>query len=105
MGEPIAAHHNTDKTMKREVKQALSRIRRAQDAVYNNKVGICHSMSIHTNTLVRCDGEVMTWWTVFAHQGEPPAKACRSWTFADDSTAEDIEGILKELSEYIEHEV
>ena len=32
-------------------------------------------------------------------------KACRSWTFADDSTAEDIEGILKELSEYIEHEV
>ena len=24
---------------------------------------------------------------------------------ADDSTAEDIEGILKELSEYIEHEV
>jgi hypothetical protein len=51
-------------------------------------------MSIHTNTLVRCDGEVMTWWTVFAHQGEPPAKACMSWTFADDSTAEDIEGIL-----------
>ena len=32
-------------------------------------------------------------------------EACRSWTFADDSTAEDIEGILKELSEYIEHEV
>jgi len=24
---------------------------------------------------------------------------------AEDSTAEDIEGILKELSEYIEHEV
>jgi hypothetical protein len=47
----------------------------------------------------------MTWWTVFAHQGEPPAKACRSWTFADDSTAEDIENILTELSEYIEHEV
>ena len=32
-------------------------------------------------------------------------EACRSWTFADDSTAEDIEGILQELSEYIEHEV
>ena len=28
------------------------------------------------------------------------AVACSSWTFA-----EDIEGILKELSEYIEHEV
>ena len=75
--------------MTREVKKAVTRIRRVQDAVYNNKLGICHSMSIHTNTLVRCDG----------------AKACRSWTFADDSTAEDIEGILKELSEYIEHEV
>ena len=62
-------------------------------------------MSIHTNTLVRCDGEVMTWWTVFAHQGEPPAKACRSWTFADDSTPEDIENILQELSEYIGHAV
>ena len=47
----------------------------------------------------------MSWWTVFAHQGEPPAKACRSWTFADDSMADDIEGILQELSEYIEHEV
>ena len=69
------------------------------------KVGICHSMSIHTNTLVRCDGEVMTWWTVFAHQGEPPAKACRSWTFADDSTADDIEGILQELSEYMNYQV
>ena len=67
--------------MTREVRKAVTRIRRVQDAVYNNKVGICHSMSIHTNTLVRCDGEVMTWWTV------------------------DIEGILKELSEYIEHEV
>ena len=57
--------------MTREVKKAVTRIRRVQDAVYNNKLGICHSMSIHTNTLVRCDGEVMTWWTVFAHQGEP----------------------------------
>ena len=91
--------------MKREVKKAVTRIRKAQDAVYNNKVERCHSMSIHTNTLVRVDGEVMTWWTVFAHQGEPPAKACRSWTFADDSTPEDIERILAELSEYIEHEV
>ena len=39
----------------------------------------------------------------------PPRRAARQglqlWTFADDSTAEDIEGILKELSEYIEHEV
>lgn len=92
-------------TMKREVKKAVSRIRKAQDAVYNNKVERCHSMSIHTNTLVRLDGEVMTWWTVFAHQGEPPAKACRSWTFADDSEPEQIEKILQELSEYIEHEV
>ena len=102
---PAPAHRKKSRAMTREVKKAVTRIRRVQDAVYNNKVGICHSMSIHTNTLVRCDGEVMTWWTVFAHQGEPPAKACRSWTFADDSTAEDIEGILKELSEYIEHEV
>ena len=53
----------------------------------------------------RSEKSGLTWWTVFAHQGEPPAKACRSWTFADDSTAEDIEDILKELSEYIEHEV
>ena len=105
VGEASPAHRKKSRAMTREVKKAVSRIRRVQDAVYNNKVGICHSMSIHTNTLVRCDGEVMTWWTVFAHQGEPPAKACRSWTFADDSTAEDIEGILKELSEYIEHEV
>ena len=102
---PAPAHRKKSRAMTREVKKAVTRIRRVQDAVYNNKVGICHSMSIHTNTLVRCDGEVMTWWTVFAHQSEPPAKACRSWTFADDSTAEDIEGILKELSEYIEHEV
>ena len=91
--------------MTREVKKAVTRIRRVQDKVFNYRIEKCHSMSIHTNTLVRVDGEVMTWWTVFAHQGEPPAKACRSWTFADDSTADDIENILTELSEYIEHEI
>lgn len=38
------------------------------------------------------DGEVMTWWTVFALYGEPPAKACRSWMFAEDSKLE-VDGL------------
>ncbi len=91
--------------MKREVKKAVTRIRKAQDAVYNNKCGRCHSMSVDTNTLIRENGEVSTWWTVFAFQGEPPAMACRSWTFADDSEPEQIDRVLQELSEYIQHEV
>ena len=57
---PAPAHRKKSRAMTREVRKAVTRIRRVQDAVYNNKVGICHSMSIHTNTLVRCDGEVMT---------------------------------------------
>ncbi len=42
-------------------------------------------------------------WLTERNGYDPPS--CRSWTFADDSTADDIEGILKELSEYIEHDV
>lgn len=91
--------------MKREVKKAVTRIRKVQDAVYNNKCGMCHAISLHTNSLEYSDGKMTTWWTVFANQGTPPAKECRSWTFADDNTPEEIEKILQELSEYISHEV
>ena len=60
-------------------------------------------MSIHCNSLwSRTAGVVMNWWTVFAHVSEPEAeKSCKSWTFADDNTAEEIENVLTELSEYI----
>ncbi len=93
--------------MKRELKKAVTRIRKAQDAVFNNKVEKCPSLSIHCNSLwSRTNGVLMNWWTVFAHVGEHEAdRTCRSWTFADDSTPEDIEGLLHELSEYIGHAV
>ena len=103
VGEPRAAHHNTDKAMKREVKQALSRIRRAQDAVYNNKVSECRCMSVDCNSLEHEDGKVVTWWTIFCHKDSDPEK-CRSWRVADDAP-EDIDITLQQISEYIEHAV
>lgn len=89
--------------MKREVKQAISRIRKAQDAVYNNKVEKCRCMSIDCNRLEHVDGKRVNWWTVFCHNDDDPEK-CQSWRIADDDI-ESIADTLKAIAEYIEHEI
>ena len=89
--------------MKREVKQALSSIRRAQDAVYNNKVSECRCMSVDCNSLEHEDGKVVTWWTIFCHKDSDPEK-CRSWRLADDDL-ESIDKTLQEVGEYLNYQV
>ena len=69
------------KAMKKELKQAVSRIRKAQDAVFSHKVAQCHCMSVDCNTLTHEDGQVITWWTIFCHKDSDPEK-CRSWRLA-----------------------
>ena len=89
--------------MKREVKQALSRIRKAQDAVYNHKVAGCHCMSVDCNTLIQEDGQAVTWWTIFCHKDSDP-EHCRSWRLADDDL-ESIDKTLQEVGEYLNYQV
>ena len=103
MGEVSPAHHNTDKAMKRELKQAVSRIRKAQDAVYNHKVAGCHCMSVDCNTLIHEDGQAVTWWTIFCHKDSDP-EHCRSWRLADDDL-ESIDKTLQEVGEYLNYQV
>ena len=93
---------NTE-TMKREVKKAVSRIRRAQDAVLNNKVSGCHCMSIDCSIIDRESEQVRAWWTIFCHRDDDPEK-CRSWRLADDDL-ESIDKTLQEVGEYLNYQV
>ena len=88
--------------MKREVKKAMSRIRKAQDAVYNNATE-CSSMSVENNSLKDYEGKVKNWWTIFVHREDDP-QHCRSWRVANDDL-ESIESTLQEISEYMNYQV
>ena len=98
--EPALPQYRT--TMKREVKKAMSRIRKAQDAVYNNATE-CSSLSVDNNSLKDYEGKVKNWWTIFVHREDDP-QHCRSWRVADDDL-ESIESTLQEISEYMNYQV
>lgn len=53
--------------MKKELKQAISRIRKAQDAVFNGKAEKCHSISVDCDTRYKDSRTLQAWWTVYAH--------------------------------------
>ena len=90
--------------MKREVKKALSRIRKMQDAVADGKVANVTCMSVDTNSRQEwCDEKRHQWWTIYIHRDDASDK-CRSYRVAPDDL-ESIPETLKKIAEYIGHEV
>ena len=53
--------------MKREVKKAVTRIRKAQDAVFNGKVEKCHCICLDVETRHVGSRTLHAWWTVYVH--------------------------------------
>ena len=78
--------------MKRELKKAISTIRKIQDAVFNNAVS--RDCSISVNCSQNING--LKWWTIYAHNNMD----CRHWIF-DESDIEQIDKIVSEIEEYI----
>ena len=82
--------------MKREVKKAITRCRKAQDAVLNNMVEHCHCMSIDCSVLP----DFRAWWTIFIHRDDDPEK-CQSWRIADDDLGS-IDKTMREIAMYLQ---
>ena len=76
--------------MKRELKKAISTIRKIQDAVFN----ICteRSMSIDCTNY-----EGRQWWTIFAHNKSTREK-CEMWQIHE---GDDYERIITEITNYL----
>ena len=86
--------------MKREVKKAITRCRKAQDAVLNNMVEHCHCMSIDCSVIDHEGEKVRAWWTVFIHRDDDPEK-CQRWRIADDDLGS-IGKTMREIAMYLQ---
>ena len=53
--------------MNTEVKKLITRIRKAQDAVFNGKVEKCHCISLDCDTRYKDSRMLHAWWTVNVH--------------------------------------
>lgn len=89
--------------MKREIKKALTRVRRAQDAAANGKVEFIEAMSVDTNSRIDSKGERLQWWTIYVHKSTDP-KFCQHFSMHDNNP-EEAEPMLAALSEYMNYPV
>ena len=85
--------------MTRELKKAINRIRKAQDASFNGKTS-CTAMTILFSSLNRPD-EPLCWFSIFCHCGDE----VKSFTIGTSSTHEDIDGALNGISDFIGYPV
>lgn len=53
--------------MNTEVKKLITRIRKAQDAVFNGKVEKCHCICMNSDTRHEGSRTLHAWWTVYVH--------------------------------------
>ncbi len=53
--------------MNTEVKKLITRIRKAQDAVFNGKVEKCHCICLDCDTRYKDSRTLHAWWTVYVH--------------------------------------
>ena len=76
--------------MKRELKKAISTIRKIQDTVFN----ICTERSLS----IDCTNyEGRQWWTIFAHNKNIRNK-CEMWQIHE---GDDYEKIITEIADYL----
>lgn len=89
--------------MTKQLRNAIRRIRKAQDAVFEHKVEICHCLELDASTIVYSGGSESEYWTVYAHRKGD--KSVGSWMFDNSDTQEALDEVLRELSDYIGFEV
>lgn len=89
--------------MTRALRNAISRIRKAQDAVFEHKVEGCHCLELDASTIVYSEGNESEYWSVYAHgKGD---KKVESWMINTGDSQEALDEVLRELSDYIGFEV
>ena len=83
--------------MKKEIRKAVSRLRRAQDAVFTRKASKCNALDITSHFT----SSTLNYWAIYCHVDEN----CQHWIISHDDTAEEIENTLQEVAEFISYHV
>lgn len=87
--------------MRRELKQAVSKIRKAQDLLINNKLDKeVRAIDLDAHHYTYPDSESF-YFSVYIHKGEKDLKMWNLYNYADDNTEQKIQ----EISDYINHEI
>lgn len=83
--------------MTRELRNAITRIRKAQDKVFEQKTGLS-SFELTPYVLTYSSGRRGAYWSIFIHRS---TKDLEIFRLHDTDTQEDINETLNAISEYI----
>lgn len=86
--------------MKRELKKAITRIRKAQDAVINKKIDGVRALGIDAHHYIYHDGD-STYFSITIHKSLHDCKIFDLGMFDNG----DINDVLKQISDYINYDI
>ena len=82
--------------MKRHIKQAVTRLRKAQDKVFNHKEGDCYAIDISAHN----DRDVV-YYSIYCLVGS----ICRGFFINPNDSEESVNDILADVSKFVGFEV
>jgi hypothetical protein len=82
--------------MKRHIKSAITRLRKAQDKVFNHKEGDCYAIDISAH-----NDDTVVFYSIYCLVGP----LCQSFYISPKDSEESVNGILDDVSKFVGFEV